>query len=64
MKCQSCELPATIHLTEIVNGKKKELHLCHECAEKPLIEILIVRAGRHSFRQDSTHTSKEPLDCA
>jgi len=34
VKCQSCELPATIHLTEIVNGKKKELHLCHECAEK------------------------------
>ena len=34
MKCQSCELPATVHLTEIVGGKKKELHLCQACAEK------------------------------
>src|SRR5262249_11690411 len=34
MKCQSCENPATVHLTDIVNGKKKELHLCQPCAEK------------------------------
>jgi protein arginine kinase activator len=27
-------LPATVHLTEIVGGKKKELHLCQACAEK------------------------------
>ena len=34
MKCQSCENPATVHLTDIVNGKKKVLHLCKPCAEK------------------------------
>ena len=34
MKCQSCDLPATVHVTEIVGGKKKELHLCQGCAEK------------------------------
>ncbi len=34
MKCQLCESPATVHLTEIVGGKKKELHLCQSCAEK------------------------------
>jgi protein arginine kinase activator len=35
VKCQSCEhLPATVHLTEIVGGKKRELHLCQACAEK------------------------------
>jgi protein arginine kinase activator len=34
VKCQSCDLPATVHLTEIVGGKKKELHLCQACAEK------------------------------
>lgn len=34
MKCQSCSQPATVHLTDIVNGHKKELHLCQECAEK------------------------------
>jgi protein arginine kinase activator len=35
MKCQSCSTnPATVHLTDLVAGKKKELHLCSECAEK------------------------------
>lgn len=35
MKCQSChENPATIHLTDIVGGHKKETHLCQGCAEK------------------------------
>jgi protein arginine kinase activator len=34
MKCQSCAQPATVHLTDIVNGHKKELHLCEACAQK------------------------------
>jgi protein arginine kinase activator len=34
MKCQSCSKPATVHLTDIVNGHKKELHLCDACAEQ------------------------------
>ena len=34
MKCQSCAKPATVHLTDIVDGHKKELHLCQDCAEK------------------------------
>ncbi|HZU35171.1 MAG TPA: hypothetical protein VFA18_04660, partial [Gemmataceae bacterium] len=34
MKCQSCSSPATVHLTDIVEGKKRELHLCQSCAEK------------------------------
>ena len=25
---------ATIHVTEIINGEKKELHLCEDCAKK------------------------------
>ena len=33
MKCQFCSNPATVHLTDIVEGQKKELHLCHGCAE-------------------------------
>lgn len=32
--CQYCSSPATVHLTDIVNGHKKELHLCQGCAEK------------------------------
>jgi protein arginine kinase activator len=34
LKCESCSRPATVHLTDIVNGQKKEVHLCEECAEK------------------------------
>ena len=33
MKCQLCSKPATVHLTDIVNNQKKELHLCQSCAE-------------------------------
>jgi protein arginine kinase activator len=34
VKCQFCSSPATVHLTDIVDGKKKEMHLCQSCAEK------------------------------
>ena len=34
MKCQTCSKPATVHLTDIVAGQKKELHLCQDCAEQ------------------------------
>lgn len=34
MKCHSCDKPATVHLTDIVKGKKREVHLCQACAEK------------------------------
>jgi protein arginine kinase activator len=33
VKCQFCSNPATVHLTDIVNLEKKELHLCQSCAE-------------------------------
>jgi protein arginine kinase activator len=32
MKCEKCNKPATIHLTEIQAGKKLEKHLCEQCA--------------------------------
>lgn len=34
MKCQDCGQSATVHLTDIVSGKKREVHLCQDCAEK------------------------------
>jgi protein arginine kinase activator len=34
VKCQFCSKPATVHLTEVVNNQKKELHLCQACAEE------------------------------
>ena len=32
MKCENCNKQATVHLTEIKNGKKVEKHLCEQCA--------------------------------
>jgi protein arginine kinase activator len=32
LKCDHCDKPATIHLTEIANGQKIEKHLCENCA--------------------------------
>ncbi|NOY29383.1 MAG: DNA helicase UvrBC [Planctomycetes bacterium] len=33
MKCQRCERQATFHITDLVDGKPNELHLCEECAQ-------------------------------
>ena len=41
-KCDHCDRPATIHLTEIVDGEKIEKHLCEQCAVK---EGIAVQAG-------------------
>jgi len=32
MKCQQCAREATVHLTETVEGRRRELHLCGSCA--------------------------------
>jgi protein arginine kinase activator len=32
MKCDKCDKQATIHLTDIVDGNKNEVHLCEDCA--------------------------------
>lgn len=34
MKCQFCQNPATVHLTDIINKKKRETHLCDACARE------------------------------
>lgn len=35
MICDECqERQATVQVTRIINGKKTEMHLCHECARK------------------------------
>ncbi|MTI94265.1 MAG: hypothetical protein FH749_02085 [Firmicutes bacterium] len=35
MKCQNCgEREARINITQIVNNQKKEVHLCHQCAQQ------------------------------
>jgi protein arginine kinase activator len=34
MKCQFCANPATVHLTDIIDQHKKEMHLCEACARQ------------------------------
>jgi len=36
MKCQKCDEPARIHITEITGGVPEELHLCEEHAREHL----------------------------
>ena len=36
-KCQQCGQPATVHVTNIVSGQKREMHLCQACSEKQQI---------------------------
>ena len=39
-KCDICGKPATFHITKIINGKKVEVHLCSECAEKASLDAM------------------------
>jgi protein arginine kinase activator len=38
-KCDKCDRPATVHLTEIINGQKIEMHLCEYCASEEGLHI-------------------------
>jgi len=63
MQCQKCkQQSATIHLTEIHNGKRQEMHLCPVCAEQeglavknqvPLNELLSTLLAAQSQGQDT-----------
>lgn len=40
MKCEVCgEQKATVHVTQVVDGKVRELHLCEECAEQGGVNV-------------------------
>ena len=42
MKCQKCGVnDANINYTRVINGKRGELHLCSECAQKMNINLNI-----------------------
>lgn len=35
MECQEChKRPATLHFTQVINGNKKEVHVCEICAKE------------------------------
>ena len=40
MKCQSCDdNEATVHLTDVSNNEKREVHLCEDCAQEKQVTI-------------------------
>ncbi|MDD4002671.1 MAG: UvrB/UvrC motif-containing protein [Clostridia bacterium] len=48
MVCSECNInEATVHITKIINGIKKEMHICSECAKK------IENLGGFKFVNDS-----------
>jgi protein arginine kinase activator len=35
LECQECQKrPATLHFTQVINGNKKEVHVCEACAKE------------------------------
>ncbi len=50
MKCQFCPNPATVHLTDIINQKKREMHLCDACAREPDLVALMAAADRALYQ--------------
>jgi protein arginine kinase activator len=42
--CSCGKKPATIHVTELINGEKKEVHLCEDCAKKQKIFFTAVES--------------------
>jgi protein arginine kinase activator len=73
MKCDNCNKPATVHLTEIKHGKKIEKHLCEQCAAQheglpvkshtPINELLTNFVLAHSGMQKDTATSVTCENC-
>ena len=56
MKCQACgDSEATVHLTDVSNNEKREVHLCESCAEEQQVTIKSylnkqpVSSKEHSF---------------
>ena len=39
MTCERCRDDATVHLSEMIDGKRRELHLCGACARKAGIAL-------------------------
>ncbi len=50
MICENCNnKEATVHMTHVINGIKKETHLCDECAKKKEISSFENNFSIHNF---------------
>ena len=64
MLCQICKKnPATVHVQEIVNGEKRIMHFCAECAEKKsMLEPFLKGMTLAGLLQKITEMEKEGAD--
>lgn len=54
MKCQRCQNPATLHITEVLSEEQyEELHLCEQCANKYLYEQQKGTGGKTAILEGS-----------
>ncbi len=69
MKCDKCPKKATVHLTEIVDGKAAEMHLCEDCARdqsqhmEQQFGLADLLAGLTDFGKHVPEVQKEALLC-
>jgi protein arginine kinase activator len=76
--CQFCGAPATVHLTDIVNKKKRETHLCEKCAREQnlipdtpspqlnlpaLLQLLMNQMGLPTGDQETDEVDPNSLTC-
>jgi len=66
-KCDICGAPATVHLTQIINGKIQKIHLCEHCAGKkisgddvlpPLMKIMETIAKKYNLAKEKAAEEK------
>jgi protein arginine kinase activator len=65
VKCQLCnDKAATIHLTEIEKGVKKEVHLCEDCYKEKNEELMGPAASLESLTKEVSEKSQgiDPKD--
>jgi protein-arginine kinase activator protein McsA len=67
MKCDNCEKSASVHLVDIMFGRKTQRHLCAECAQThtdshpgPISEILTNFVLSHIKPSGVTRTDPKP----
>jgi protein arginine kinase activator len=61
-KCQRCQNPATLHITEILGESKfEEVHLCEQCAPKYFQETQKPAAAGKSLSKEAIAEAEEGL---
>ncbi len=72
IECNSCNLPATVHLTQIVNGQIKKIDLCENCAKEKgvtdpegfsLAELLSTAGSSNSETKKGNSPAGQGLVC-